>query len=163
MRNTFGTVRGESWFRICRSAPPGWGMAVVALVAGLLLAGCATPAMWGPDDREKLVKASNDYNSLLRWRDPDTACVTFNEEVVREKCLESALTLKDVYITDIRTRDIDFRINGVDATVHAEIEYYRLPSTTVRKIQDSQNWSYIGPQDKRVWFIKSPFPDFPYP
>ena len=118
---------------------------------------------WGPDDREKLVKASDDYNNLLRWKDLDKACVTFAEESVKVKCLERALTLKDVQITDIRTRDIDFKIDGVEATVHAEIEYYLLPSTKVSKLQDTQRWSYIGLKDERTWFIKSPVPNFTAP
>ena len=162
MRIAFGKVNGESWFGECRLVPSGCGV-VVVLVAGLLLAGCASTPQWGPDDREKLVTASNDYNSMLRWKDVDKACVTFAEESVKGKCLDRALTLKDVQITDIRTRDIEFRIDGVEATVHAEIEYYLLPSTTVRKIQDSQKWGYIGPKDKRTWFIKSPFPNFESP
>lgn len=158
----FGKESRESWPGKCRPANPGCagGIKLVACVLVMLLAGCASIPQWGPDDREKLVTASNDYNNLLRWKDMDKACVTFAEESVKEKCRERALTLKDVQITDIRTRDIDFRIDGVEATVNAEIEYYLLPSAAVRKIQDSQKWSYIGPKDKRSWFIKSPIPNF---
>jgi hypothetical protein len=100
---------------------------------------------------------------MLRWKDLDKACVTFAEESARESCLARALKLKEINVTDIRTRDIDFRIDGVTATVHAEIEYYVLPSTKVRTIQDTQNWIYIGPVDQRIWRIKSTFPDFNAP
>jgi hypothetical protein len=163
MRSIFRKVSGESWFEVCRPHGHGVVTRVMVFFFGLLLVGCASMPQWGPDDREKLVKASNDYNNMLRWKDPDNACVTFAEASAKAKCLESALTLKEVTITDIRTRDIDFKIDGVDATVHAEIEYYLLPSTTVRKIQDTQKWGYIGPQDKKIWVIKSPFPNFTTP
>ncbi len=136
------------------------GMAVLTV---LLLTGCATISQWGPDDREKLVTASKEYNTLLRWRELDKACVTYVEELAKASCLDHALTLKELQITDIRTRDIDFKIDGVEATVQIEIEYYLLPSTRIRKIQQSQKWSYIGPKEKRSWFIKSPLPEFTAP
>ena len=163
MRITIGKVSGKLWFEVCRPRGSGVVTKVMVLFVGLLLAGCASMPQWGPDDREKLVKASSDYNNMLRWKDLDNACVSFAEASAKSKCLESALTLKEVTITDIRTRDIDFKIDGVDATVHAEIEYYLLPSTTVRKIQDTQKWIYVGPLGNRTWFIKSTFPDFAVP
>lgn len=166
MTTTFGFVRGDLGFKR-RLLPAGTCCRVatkaVALVVGLLLAGCATMPQWGPDDREKLVKASDDYNNLLRWKDLDKVCVTFAEESVKDKCLEHALTLKDVQITDVRTRYIDFKIDGVEATVHAEIEYYLLPSTNVKKLQDTQRWRYIGLEGARTWFIRSPVPNFAVP
>ena len=165
MKNIIEKLWRGSCSRFCRGAMPGCGVAtmVLALVAGLLVSGCATIKQWGPDDREKLVKASTDYNNLLRWKDLDKACVTFAEESVRESCLARALKLKEINVTDIRTRDIDFRIGGADATVHVVIEYYMLPSTKVRTILDDQKWIYIGPIDKKVWRIKSTFPDFTTP
>jgi hypothetical protein len=139
-------------------------LGVAALLAlGMLLAGCASMPQWGPDDREKLVKASDSYNSLIRWHEFDKACVTHADESIRAKCLDRALVLKDVQVTNVRTRDIDFRIDGISATVHAEIEYYVLPSIKVRTILDAQQWVTTGPLDKKVWIIKSMFPDFVLP
>ena len=164
MKNIIEKLWGVSGSMFCRGAMPGCGVVMaLSLVSGLFLSGCATVTQWGPDDREKLAKASTDYNTMLRWKDLDKACVTFAEESVRESCLALALKLREINVTDIRTRDIDFRIDGVAATVHAEIEYYILPSTKVRTIQDTQKWIYIGPVDQKIWRIKSTFPDFTAP
>ncbi len=131
-----------------------------ALLSVLLLAGCATGARWGDTHREKLLSATNGYTTLLRWREFDKACVNFVEESVRGKCLERAQTLNDLRITDIRTRDLDFRTDGVEVTATVEMEYYLLPSLVVRKIQDRQLWLCRGPDEGRVCRIITPLPAF---
>ena len=135
----------------------GVGRIIAVLVTAMLLAGCAG-AHWGANDREKLLTASDDYNSLLRWKELDKACVAFAEDSVRGGCLGRAEELKDLHIIDIRRRNLDFTTSGDEATVNIEIEYYLLPSTVVRKIQEIQKWVYRGPQDGRVWRIMTPIP-----
>ncbi len=132
------------------------------LVAGIILTGCSTGSNWGYA-REKLVAASNDYNALLRWNELDKVCLTYADESVSKVCLERALALKDLHVTDIRRRDLDIKADGIEATVNNEIEYYLLPSTVVRKMQQSQKWFYRGAHEQRVWRIATPFPNFAEP
>ncbi len=128
---------------------------MAGLVTAMLLTGCAG-AHWGADEREQLLLASDGYNALLRWKELDKACSAFAEDSVRGGCLGRAGELKDLQITDIRRRDLNFKVFGDVATVNIEIEYYLLPSMVVRKIQESQRWVYLGTQDKRVWRITNP-------
>ena len=139
----------------------GTGVRGAILAAVILLAGCATTPSWGPLDRDKLVTASKGYNAMLRWKELDKACLTYAEEPARTGCQERAAALKDLQITDVSTRDIDFRIDGVDATVNVEIEYYLLPSTVVRKIRNSQTWVSVGTGSAGEWKIRSSLPEFP--
>ena len=133
-----------------------------ALLAVVCLAGCAGVRV-GDADRDKLLTASNSYNSLLRWRELDKACINFAEKSVRGECLGRVDELKDLQITDVRRRDVDFEFDGNNATVHTEIEYYLLPSMTVKKIQDVQRWCYSGPQNAKAWRITTLFPLFVRP
>jgi hypothetical protein len=159
-----GRVRGGSWFKRGWSGFPCRMLTMcTVLVAGFVLTGCVTGPQWGPDDREKLITASHGYATMLRWRELDTACRTYVDESAREGCLERAQTLKDLQITDIRTKDLDVTIVGGSATVTVEIEYFLLPSMIVRIIQDNQKWIFLGPTEKKVWRITSPLPNFAAP
>ena len=130
---------------------------IAVLTVGMLLSGCAG-IHWRADEREQLLSASDGYNALLRWKELDKACIAFAEESVRGGCLGRVDELKDFQITDIRRRDLDLKLFGDEATVNVEIEYYQLPSMVVRKTQESQRWVYRGPQDGKVWQIKTPIP-----
>jgi hypothetical protein len=41
-----------------------------------------------------------------------------------------------------------------------EIDYYRPPSITVKTLVDNQEWSYEGPEEGRVWRLKTLLPEF---
>ena len=159
MGDSCGRKRGGSWFRRSGTAACRGG----TFVAVLALAGCATVMPWEPDDREQLVTASNGYNTMLRWREFDQACVAFADEAVRGGCRERVPSLKDLQITDIRTIDTAMRADGAEATVAVEIEYYLLPSTAVRKLQERQRWVSSGRPDRKVWRITNPLPDIASP
>jgi len=165
MWNSFERVMGGSWFRRCRREFSGCGMVIkgTLLAAGMLLAGCAADTPWVYIARDKLETASKEYNKMIRWKEMDNACVTFAEEGDKEGCLKRALTLKDLQITDIRTRDIELGREGVEATVSTEIEYYLLPSTVVRIIQDRQSWRFLGSHETGEWRITNPLPKFASP
>ena len=132
-------------------------------VLALLLSGCATLSNLGESDRGRLVTASNSYNRMLRWKELDMACGAFVEESGRRKCVDRAAALKDVQVTDVRTRNIEYSPAADEATVHAEIEYYLLPSPRVKTLTDVQQWKLVGPEERKVWVIRSSFPDFPVP
>lgn len=128
----------------------------MALFVGLLLGGCATITPGGESDREKLVAATKEYNSLLRWKELAAACVAFAAEGEKKGCLERASVLGDLQIAGMVTRDIEYGRDGGEATVTAEIEYYLLPSPVLRKLQDRQRWVSTGPPGQREWRITNP-------
>lgn len=131
----------------------------VILLSGFLLMGCAT-WMPKPDAWEALSKSSSDYNRLIRWSKFDEACLMYVDETMSEQCRVQAESLDELHVTDIKIRDISFNIDQTDATVRTEIEYYVMPSVTVKKVQDVQKWRYTLLGEKKVWKLRSLLPDF---
>ena len=131
-----------------------WTIAIAAL--GLLL-GCQT--VMPPS--EQFVPSNRDFTQRLRWLDWQEAA-RHMEEPHRSAFLEQFQGLKDLHITDVQTASADLQEDGKSLVTWVVMEYYLLPSLTVKKLRFRQDWSYRdGPKQSGAWRITSPFPPFP--
>jgi hypothetical protein len=134
-------------------------LARVWLVAALLvlLAGCAPPV----GTTEELTPAGRDFLQRLRWKDYQGAAVYLLPEH-RQEFLGSFAAQEQLYITDVQLEQVEGTASGQGIT-RGVIEYYRLPSVSVRKFRFHLDWTYVGGGRLQVgsWQISTPFPAIP--
>jgi hypothetical protein len=131
------------------------GASLLALLA--LLAGCAPPT----GTAEELAPAGRDFLQRLRWKDYQGASAYLLPEH-RQQFLGSFSAEELLHITDVQLEGVENAAAG-QAVTWAVLEYYRLPSLSVRKFRLQLDWVYIG--GKRLqpgsWLLSTPFPDIP--
>lgn len=131
------------------------GLAAAAIV--LCLLGCATAAR----QVQSFDAVSFDYVQRLRWEDwPGVGQYAPDEE--REAFIQRMLAEKDLHITDVRQEGIETAEEG-RATVRLAVEYYRLPSPTVKTLRLRQEWALVeGSRDRPGgWRLLAPLPPLP--
>ena len=105
-------------------------------------------------------ESSKGYLNLLRWQEYESAVSTYvsipSQEEYREKLKEAG----EIRIVDFRVKKLLCDPAKGDATLLAELDYYRPPSVTVKTVVDNQKWSYEGENDARFWRLKTLLPDF---
>jgi len=134
-----------------------FGKTLMVVFIPLLLSGCA--ALKTANIGNEFDKSSKDYLTLLRWQEFESALGTYvsvpQQEEYRRKLKETG----EVKIVDYRVkREVCDPVRG-EATVVAELDYYRPPSVTVKTVVDNQKWVYEGEDDKRSWRLTTPLPD----
>jgi hypothetical protein len=81
----------------------------------------------------------------------------------REDFLAAFNDLKDIHIVDVRL--IDLQSSQEDRRFEAtlEMDYYLLPSVTVKTFRFKQTWIYFDGEDPVLqgFLIVTPFPAFP--
>lgn len=127
-------------------------------VAISLLAGCGMVAR----PAEEFFPASNDYLQRLRWQDHN-GVARYLVESERGAYLEQWSGQEDLRMTDAQLDSVDFLEEGQQAQTRVTLEYYRLPSTTVKKLRLNQTWKYLGGDRTHPgqWQIITPFPPPP--
>lgn len=130
----------------------------LALFSIILLLSCGMVARPG----QEFETASRDYVQRLRWMDFAGASRHHAEEY-REDFRKRLGELKDLHIVDVRLESLDLREETGRAETSILLEYYLLPSATVRQFRLRQEWSYQGRDSYHsgVWRIISPFSGFP--
>lgn len=131
---------------------------ILLLGLSLLLAGCGMVAR----PTEEFLPASNDYLQRLRWQDYHGVARHLLESE-REAFLEQWSDQADLRMTDAQLDSLEFRGEGRQAQTRVTLEYYRLPSTTVKKLRLNQSWEYRGGDRTHPgqWLIVTPFPPPP--
>jgi len=131
---------------------------LLAAVIALLLNGCATAkiARIGTECEN----STKDYNRLVRWNEFESAMVAYVSAPMQEEYRKKLAEAGEVKVVDYRVkmRECDPIIG--EASVKVEIDYYRPPSVTVKTVIDYQKWTYDGPENERVWRLKTVLPDF---
>lgn len=129
----------------------------LCLVA-LLLVSCSIVVRPG----KKLDEVCRDYAQRLRWMD-FVAASHYLDEPHREGFLRQFQALEGLHMVDVRIESIDYRPEENRAETSLVIEYYLLPSATVKTYRLRQQWRYEGGDRYHfgTWQITSPFPDFP--
>jgi len=124
----------------------------------LLLAGCGLSAQ----PKKELSSAFKDYAERLRWRDYPYVAEYLQPEH-RQEFLQRFSALEGLQVVDARLEAIDFSEADTRARTSLALEYYLLPSITVKKALLHQNWVYQGADSYHagVWRIEGPFPPFP--
>lgn len=132
---------------------------LVMLTASVLLS-CGMMARPG----QEFAAAGRDYALRLRWMDFSAAAAYLSEEH-REDFLNRFKSLPDLHVVDARLESVDYRQEERRGETTTVLEYYLLPSATVKAFRLRQEWVYAG--DDRyhagTWRITTPFPAFPSP
>jgi len=135
------------------------GCAVMLVLASTMLHfGCAQPFR----SAKSFSKAGNDYVRCIRWMDYWRAA-SYMEEKVRDDFLGMIEELGEIQIVDARLEGVDYRSGEGEGYTNVLLEYYRLPSATVREIRLRQKWVFQGVDlsSGGDWKIETPFPTVP--
>lgn len=130
----------------------------VVLLTGLLLAGCGLAAR----PQQEFQPAFKDYVERLRWRDYQDVAA-YLPETDRDDFLQRFSALDDLHIVDVKLESADFSEEGRRVQTTLALEYYLIPSITVKKVRLRQEWRYQG-EDRYhpgTWKLAEPFPPFP--
>lgn len=130
----------------------------VFLLTTLLLAGCGLAAR----PQMEFQPAFKDYAERLRWRDYQQVAA-YLPEADREEFLQRFTALDDLHVVDVQLESADFSEEGRRAHTTLALEYYLIPSITLKKVRLRQEWNYEG-EDRYhsgTWKLAGPFPPFP--
>lgn len=130
--------------------------AVVLVVLALVLAGCRNPYLVA----QRFDDTYREYNRLVRWQEHQNACLGFADPSVAEECLARAGVAKGASMADYRVKGVDIDPAKGTATVRVEFDYYVLPSTRLKTLEDVQEWHYEKVDGAERWRIVTPLPDF---
>jgi hypothetical protein len=104
----------------------------------------------------------DDFMAAMRWKRYEVAASLMLPEH-RKDFMKTFSALRDIHIVDVRLMDLQpsGENQGFDTTV--ELDYYLLPSVTVKTFSFDQTWLYFEGEDPthQGFFISTPFPAFP--
>jgi len=137
----------------------GWMKVVFVCFMVAVLSSCAAVTRVSDD----LTPAAFDFAQRLRWKDFNGASRYFDEAAKKHAFVEQFAEMEDLQITDVRVETIDLDESGQRATTRMTLEYFLLPSVSVKTFSFKLDWAYAGlkPNAAESWFIASPFPPFP--
>lgn len=125
----------------------------------LLLAACASHVQSLAGTAEK---NRDDFMWALRWKRFAMAAELMLPEH-RQPFITTFTDLGDIHIVDVRL--ITLQSFNEDRRFEAtlEMDYYLLPSVTVKTFRFAQTWVYFEGEDptKQGYLISTPFPGFP--
>lgn len=111
------------------------------------------------DTRGRLVSSVRDFSERVRWKDANGAAGYFKKEH-REAFIDLFDDRDDLHIVGVSVDRLQVDEPGL-AFVRLALEYYELPSVTVKKIRLKQQW--VLEQVKKgfpsEWKIATPFPE----
>jgi len=127
-------------------------------LACLLLLACGLAAR----PRKEFQSVFRDYAERLRWRDYK-GVARYLGEAERAEFLGRISALDDLNIVDVQLEAADFAAQDYRVATTTSIEYYLLPSLTVKKKRLRQQWIYQGGDRYHPgsWRLDGPFPPFP--
>lgn len=133
---------------------------ICGLVLVVIAAGCTGHGQAPP---EKLAEMSrDDFISALRWKQYQVAASLMKPEF-RDAFLDTFTALKDIHIVDVRLINLKEFQEGRRFETTVEMDYYLLPSVTVKTFRFQQTWIYFEGEDPALqgFLITTPFPKFP--
>ena len=104
----------------------------------------------------------DDFMNALRWKQYKVAA-EFMLPDNRKDFLATFRKLKDIHITDVRLLDLQETVEGRRFETSIEMDYYLLPSVSVKTFSFTQDWVYFAGEDssQKGFRIITSFPDFP--
>lgn len=104
----------------------------------------------------------DDFMSALRWKQYKVAAEFMLPEN-RKDFLATFNKLKDIHITDVRLLDLQETAEGRRFETSIEMDYYLLPSVSLKTFRFDQTWVYFSGEDspQTGFLIITSFPDFP--
>lgn len=130
--------------------------AVALLLVVFVLAGCRTTYSMA----EQFGQATREYNRQRRWQEQEQACINFATDAIRAECLARVHAAAGVSVADYRVKSTELDLEKGTAKVHVEIDYYILPSTQLKTVDDLQEWRYAEEDGVERWRIETPPPEF---
>ena len=129
------------------------------LVALLLLTTACTML---PSHKDDFTKKNEDFMMRVRWLDIPGASLHFEKEY-RQELVERFEESEDLKITGFEMARADIDIPEEKVVVHYRLEYYILPSVTVKKKKFSLTWEQpaVDSSGNAYWRITEPFPELP--
>ncbi|RME41520.1 MAG: hypothetical protein D6794_00465 [Deltaproteobacteria bacterium] len=115
------------------------------LLLCLLLAGCAFySSLTEPEKQRRAFELVTDhFTQRLRWQDYAAAAESV-EAGLRQSFLDRFSKDTDLKITDVRQEGLVLDETGIRAEGELVIEYYRLPSLTVKTVRLPVVWRFFG-------------------
>jgi len=104
----------------------------------------------------------DDFMNALRWKQYKVAAGFMLPENSKD-FLATFNKLKDIHITDVRLLDLQETADGRRFETSIEMDYYLLPSVSVKTFSFDQDWVYFAGDDTQQtgFRIVTSFPDFP--
>ena len=104
----------------------------------------------------------DDFMNALRWKQYKVAAEFMLPEN-RKDFLATFNKLKDLHITDVRLLDLQETAEGRRFETSIEMDYYLLPSVSLKTFSFTQDWVYFAGEDssQKGFRIITSFPDFP--
>lgn len=104
----------------------------------------------------------DDFNYALRWKKFKGAAEYMRPEH-RKAFLATFDKLKDIHIIDVREVSVEPFDENQRFDTTLEMDYYLLPSVSVKTFRFEQSWEFFGGEDQpqNGYFIVTPFPEFP--
>jgi hypothetical protein len=104
----------------------------------------------------------DDFMNAMRWKQLKVA-TEFMLPENRKDFLATFKKVKDIHITDVRLLDLQSSAEGRRFETVIEMDYYLLPSVSLKTFSFEQTWVYFdGEESAREGFlIITSFPDFP--
>jgi len=136
---------------------------VLCFVLILMLAACAVQQQLELKQREDLAESSRkDFINAMRWKRFGVAASLMKTEY-REDFMATFTPLKDIHIFTVKNVNTKDTADGRRFEMSVEMEYYLLPSVTVKTFNFDQTWEYFDGDDPALqgFFIVTPFPEFP--
>lgn len=131
----------------------------VTLVLVLALTACT---LFSPLPKQRK-EALNEFIYALRWQRYPEAAGFFTDEYRRNFLDRIEKIEKDLTITDVRLQRLDIMDDGRRAVVRLEMDYFLLPSATLKTLRIDQTWIYFksGEAGRNGFLITTPFPKIP--
>jgi len=106
--------------------------------------------------------AVDDFMYALRWQRYQEAAAFFTSEH-RRAFLDQMEDLRDLKVTDVRLQRVEPADEGRRVETRLEMDYYLLPSATLKTLRIDQTWVYSATGDSAggSFLITTPFPKFP--
>ena len=104
----------------------------------------------------------NDFMNAMRWKRFKDAA-SFMQADHRQDFMAIFTPLKGLHITDVRLASLQESAEDRRFEASFEMDYYLLPSVTVKTLSFDQTWVFFDGDDpaKQGFIIVSPFPAFP--
>ncbi|MDX2478891.1 MAG: hypothetical protein QNK24_00985 [Desulfuromusa sp.] len=130
------------------------------LVLCQFLTACA--GVGSVDTAPNMDKVTRGFSESMRWADYPTAA-TYVHVDVRHVFLEQFPEDDDLHIVESKTLSVVPQNEERAAAVY-EMEYYRLPSTRIKKWRWAQQWRFIQETETQPggWFIENEPPKLPW-
>ena len=134
------------------------------LLAALLLMALALAAcgLLNPPEKQRK-SALDDFIYTLRWQLYPEAASYFASKH-RQPFLDQFEKVRgNLNITEVRLQQVDFKDDGRRAEVRLEMDYYLLPSATLKTLLIDQTWVFFDTGDSEAagFLITTPFPKIP--